>query len=126
MGGGIFAILIIIGVFVFGLYVLYFFFPIGIWLRAHISGVRISLLDLIDMKIRRIEPSPIVRSMIMAANAGIEIQKDALEAHSLAGGNVENVMTGIIEAKKKGKHISFKEACKLDLAHKVGNKRVFN
>jgi len=118
MEGGIFTYLIVIGVFIFGFYVLYFFVPFGIWFTAQISGVRISLLDLIDMKIRRVAPSPIVRSLIMAAKAGIEIQKDALEAHSMAGGNVENVMTGLIIAKNKDKNLSFKEACKLDLARK--------
>ncbi len=118
MEGGIFTYLIVIGVFIFGFYVLYYFFPFGIWFKAQISGVRISLLDLIDMKIRRVAPSPIVRSLIMAAKAGIEIQKDALEAHSMAGGNVENVMTGLIIAKSKNKDLSFKEACRLDLARK--------
>lgn len=70
------------------------------------------------MKIRRVAPSPIVRSMIMAAKAGIGIQKDALEAHSLAGGNVENVVIGMIIAKFKDEHLSFKDACRLDLAKK--------
>lgn len=124
MEGGIFTYLIVIGVFMFGFYVLYFFFPFGIWFTAQISGVRISLLELIDMKIRRVEPSPIVRSLIMAAKAGIEIQKDALEAHSMAGGNVENVMTGLIIAKNKDKDLSFKEACKLDLARKDLTKEI--
>jgi uncharacterized protein YqfA (UPF0365 family) len=118
MEDGIFSYLILIGVFIFGLYILFFFVPFGLWLRAKISGVRISLLELIYLKMRRVAPSPIVRSMIMAAKAGIEIKQDALEAHSLAGGNVENVVTGMIIAKNKNEYLSFKEACKMDLAKK--------
>jgi uncharacterized protein YqfA (UPF0365 family) len=118
MEGGIFTYLILIGVFIFGLYVLYSFVPFGIWVKAQISGVRISLLELINMKICRIAPSPIVRSMIMAARAHIEIHKDALEAHSKAGGDVEKVVREMIRARNNREHLSFKQACKLDLAIK--------
>lgn len=109
---------ILIGVSIFGFYVLCFFFPFGVWLKAIVSGVRIPLLDLIEMKLRRIAPSPIVRSMIMAAKAGIEIQQDALEAHSLAGGNVEHVVTEMINAHNREEHLSFYDACYKDLASK--------
>jgi uncharacterized protein YqfA (UPF0365 family) len=115
---GIFTYLILIGTFLFGLYILLFFVPFGLWLTAKISGVRISLLDLIYMKIRRVAPSPIVRSMIMAAKAGIKIQMEALEAHSMAGGNVENVVTDMLIAKNKNVQLSFREACQMDLARK--------
>jgi uncharacterized protein YqfA (UPF0365 family) len=118
MEGGIFAYLILIGTFLFGWYVLLYFAPFGLWIRAIISGVRLSLLDLIFMKIRRVAPAPIVRSMILAAKAGLEIQHEALEAHSLAGGNVENVVTGMIIAKNNKVYLSFKEACQMDLASK--------
>jgi len=114
----IFTYIIAIGLIIFGFYILFSFVPFGIWLSARISGVKISLLELIYMKMRRIAPSPIVRSMIMAAKAGIEIDKDALEAHSLAGGNVENVVTGMIIAKNRDEQLSYKEACKFDLANK--------
>ena len=118
MEGGIFTYLIFIGVLIFGVYVLCFFVPLGIWFTAQLSGVRISLIDLIDMKIRRVAPAPIVRSLIMAAKAGIDIQKDSLEAHTMAGGNVENVMKGLIMARNKDMDLSFRVACKLDLAGK--------
>lgn len=116
--GGIFSYLMVIGVIIFGLYVLCIFVPLGTWFTARISGIKISLLDLIYMKIRRIAPSPIVRSLIMAAKAGIEIKQDDLEAHSMAGGNVENVVAKMIAARKKARELSFKEACKMDLAPK--------
>lgn len=118
MENGIFNYLIVIGLFIFGFYVLFIYVPVGIWCTAKISGLRISLLDLIYMKMCRVAPSPIVKSMIMASKAGIEIQIDALSAHSRAGGNVENVVTEMIIAKNKDKQLSFKEACKKDLARK--------
>jgi uncharacterized protein YqfA (UPF0365 family) len=118
MENGNFTYLVFIGVFLFGLYILINFVPFGLWVTAKISGVRLSLLDLIYMKIRRVAPAPIVRSMIMATKAGIEIQVEALEAHSMAGGNVENVVTGMIIAKNRNVQLSFKEACQMDLARK--------
>lgn len=124
MEGGVFTYLIFVGVFIFGVYVLIVFVPFGIWITAMTSGVRISLLDLIYMKIRRIAPSPIVKSMIMALKAGIHIHMDALEAHSLAGGNVEKVVTRMITARNKNVQLSFREACKMDLAQKDHEKEI--
>ena len=115
MENGIISYLLFTGVFLFGIYVLLSFLPFGLWLTALFSGVRIPLLDLIDMKIRRVAPSPIVRSLIMARKAGIKIRKDDLEAHSLAGGDVENVVNGMIIAAKNKKHLSFSKACQMDL-----------
>lgn len=115
MENRIISYVLIIGTFLFGLYVLLFFVPFGLWLKAKISGVPMTLLDLIYLKMCRVAPSPIVKSMILAAKEGIEIQKEALEDHSRAGGNVENVVTGMIIAKRKKAHLSFKEACQLDL-----------
>jgi uncharacterized protein YqfA (UPF0365 family) len=118
MGNGIFAYLIGIGTFLFGLYVLVFFVPLGLWIKALISGLEITLLELIDMKIRRVPPSPIVQSMILAAKEGIDIQMEALEAHCMAGGDVEHVVQGMIVSRNNNVHLSFKEACEKDLARK--------
>ena len=64
------------------------------------------------------------KSIEMSAKAGIEIHMDALEEHSMAGGNVEHVITKLISAKNKEKHLSFKEACTLDLARKEVTKKL--
>lgn len=124
MEDGILAYLIIVGVSIFGFYILIAFIPFGTWITARVSGVRITLLDLIYMKVRRIATAPIVKCMIMAAKAGIDIQKDALEAHSMSGGNVENVVTGMIIARNKNKSLSFNKACKMDLAGKDLSKEI--
>jgi uncharacterized protein YqfA (UPF0365 family) len=117
MENGIFTYLILIGAIVFGVYVLFFFVPFGLWISARIAGIKITLLELVYMKMCRVPPAPIVKSMVMALEASLEIQKDALEAHSLAGGNVEKVVTSMIIAKNKGEYLSFQEACRMDLAN---------
>ena len=118
MEEGIVMYLILAGVFLFGLYVLIFLLPLGLWLKARISGVHITLLDLINMKVCRIPPSTVVEAMIMAVRSGIEINIEALEAHCKAGGNVENVLRQMILARDKNKKLSFHEACQLDLTGK--------
>ena len=117
MEGGLVTYLIIAGTILFGLYIIVFFVPFGLWITAKVAGVRITLLELIDMKMRRVAPSPIVRSLIMAVKADIEIQLESLEEHSMAGGNVENVITTMIKARNKNKQLSFEEACERDLAN---------
>ncbi|HKK63804.1 MAG TPA: flotillin-like FloA family protein, partial [Bacteroidales bacterium] len=78
---------------IIGLWIILYFIPIGLWFTALLSGVRISLLQLILMRWRKVPPSVIVRSMIEAHKAGLsEIKRDALEAHYLAGGHVEQVV----------------------------------
>jgi len=116
MENGIIAYLILVGTFLFGVYILFTFAPIILWVKAIKSGIGITLLDLIDMKVRRVPPAPIVRSMIIAVKAGIDLQREALEAHGMAGGNVVHVVELLIMAKKKKAPLSFKAACEQDLA----------
>ena len=118
MEEGIFTYLVFIGLFLFGLYVLVFLLPFGLWLKARISGVKLMLLDLINMKVCRISPSKVIEAMIMAARAGIEINIETVEAHCKAGGNVEHVIRLMILAKEKNTKLTFEEACQLDFAGK--------
>ncbi|MCB0806639.1 MAG: flotillin-like FloA family protein, partial [Bacteroidales bacterium] len=82
---------------------------------ARLSGVDISIIQLVFMKYRKIPPDLIVRAMIKCTKAGVEIDHEALEAHYLAGGNLENVINGLIYAKAKNKKLTFMQASKLDL-----------
>jgi uncharacterized protein YqfA (UPF0365 family) len=108
----ILAIFILLFTFIIILY----FFPIGIWFTAILSGVDISLLELILMRFRKVPPALIVRSMIEANKAGIEgLDNITLQAHLLAGGNIVNVVHGLISAKKAGLTLTIKNACKADL-----------
>ena len=102
---------------IIGLWIILYFIPIGLWFTALLSGVRISLLQLILMRWRKVPPTKIVRSMIEATKAGLaSIKRDELEAHYLAGGHVEQVIHALVSASKANIDLSFKMATAIDLA----------
>ena len=109
-------IVIIVGS-IIGLWIIFYFIPVGLWFSALISGVRISLLQLILMRWRKVPPSIIVRAMIVAHKAGlIQINRDELEAHFLAGGHVVKVVHALVSANKANIELSFQMATAIDLA----------
>jgi len=109
-------IVIIIGS-IIGLWIIFYFIPVGLWFSALISGVRISLLQLILMRWRKVPPNVIVRAMIEAHKAGLrEIKRDELEAHYLAGGHVEKVVHALVSAAKANIELTFQMATAIDLA----------
>ncbi len=109
--------IIIVVASIIGLWIILYFIPIGLWFTALLSGVRISLLQLILMRWRKVPPTVIVRSMIEAYKAGLAtIQRDELEAHYLAGGHVEQVIHALVSASKANIDLSFKMATAIDLA----------
>jgi uncharacterized protein YqfA (UPF0365 family) len=102
---------------IIGLWIILYFIPIGLWFTALLSGVRISLLQLILMRWRKVPPTVIVRSLIEATKAGLEaIKRDELEAHFLAGGHVEQVIHALVSASKANIDLSFQMATAIDLA----------
>lgn len=98
------------------LIILLWFFPVALWFQALISGVRISLLQLILMRWRKVPPGTIVMAMITGTKAGIKLDPNALEAHYLAKGNVPNVVNALISADKANISLDFKMAAAIDLA----------
>ncbi len=108
-------ILYIVGVIVFLMVVLYFV-PLGLWFQALVSGVRISLIQLIFMRWRKVPPSIIVRAMIEGTKAGLTLNRNDLEAHYLAGGHVEKVVHALVSAEKANIELSFNMATAIDLA----------
>ncbi len=107
--------------FIAALVVLFFVFlyyvPILLWFSALVSGVRISLLQLVLMRIRKVPPGVIVRAMIEAYKAGIkDLKRDDLEAHYLAGGHVERVIHALVSANKANIDLTFQMATAIDLA----------
>ena len=113
-GIGIYVI-IIIGAIIL-LWILLYFIPIGLLFQALVSGVRISLLQLIFMRWRKVPPPIIVRAMIEADKAGLKLNRDELEAHYLAGGHVAQVVHALVSANKANIDLSFKMATAIDLA----------
>lgn len=115
MGAGEY-VFIIIGVLVVLMLFLYLV-PLGLWFQAMVSGVRISLLQLIFMRWRKVPPSVIVRALIEATKADIApIKRDQLEAHYLAGGHVEKVVHALVSASKANIDLTFNMATAIDLA----------
>jgi uncharacterized protein YqfA (UPF0365 family) len=98
------------------LLILLYFIPIGLWFQALVSGVRISLLQLIFMRWRKVPPSIIVRSLIEGTKAGIELKRNDLEAHYLAGGHIEQVVHALVSADKANIELTFNMATAIDLA----------
>ncbi|MBO4787375.1 MAG: flotillin-like protein FloA [Lachnospiraceae bacterium] len=90
--------------------------PVGIWISAIASGVKVSVFSLVGMKLRRVKPALIVRPMIKATKAGLPVKSNQLEAHYLAGGNVDKVINALIAAERAGISMSFEKASAIDLA----------
>lgn len=90
--------------------------PVMLWISALASGVRVSIITLIAMRLRRVIPSRIVNPMIKATKAGITININQLESHFLAGGNVDRVVNALIAAHRATIHLEFERAAAIDLA----------
>ena len=89
---------------------------IGLWLSSLLSGVPINLFQLMFMRIRKVPPSTIVNAMVTSHKAGIQLTRDELEAHFLAGGNVPAVVSALISADKANIVLGFQQAAAIDLA----------
>lgn len=92
------------------------FIPVGLWITAMFSGVKISILTLVGMNIRRVKPTNIVNPMIKATKAGLNLTIDKLEAHLLAGGDVNMVVNALIAAQRANIMLEFEQAAAIDLA----------
>jgi uncharacterized protein YqfA (UPF0365 family) len=108
--------LIWIAIAIVGLIILLWFFPVTLWFQALISGVRISLIQLVLMRWRKVPPSTIVMAMVTGTKAGLKLDANALEAHYLAKGNVPKVVNALISADKANIALDFKMAAAIDLA----------
>lgn len=92
------------------------FVPVGLWITAFFSGVKVRISTLIGMRLRRVVPNRIVNPMIKATKAGLDINIDELEAHFLAGGNINTVVDALIAAQRANIPLEFERAAAIDLA----------
>lgn len=97
---------------------------IGLYVRAWVSNAPVGLFNMIAMRLRRVPVSLMVGSRITAVKAGIPLGTDPLEAHYLAGGNVEATVLALIAADKAGIPLEFNRACAIDLATRGTGKTV--
>ncbi len=97
-------------------WLLFSYIPVRLWIAALAAGVRISLGSLVGMRLRKVPPQVIVDPQINATKAGLHLDLDQLEAHYLAGGNVNRVVQALISADKAGIELRFQQAAAIDLA----------
>ncbi len=100
------------------LFLIFFFYliPVGLWITAFFSGVRVSIFTLIGMRLRKVSPSLIIRPLISATKAGLKLNINEMEAHFLAGGNVPLIINALISAGKANIDLDFRRATAIDLA----------
>lgn len=94
-----------------------YFIPIGLWISAYFAGVKVAIFkDLVGMRLRKVPPRQIITPKISATKAGLAIELDRMEAHFLAGGNVNAVTLALISADKANIDLTFERAASIDLA----------
>jgi uncharacterized protein YqfA (UPF0365 family) len=88
----------------------------GLWVQALFAGAKVTIAQLIGMKLRKVDSQTIVLSKIQAVRAGLDVTTDALESHYLAGGRVRNVVIALIAADRANIDLTWKTATAIDLA----------
>lgn len=115
MNSYLFTIVVIIAV-VSLISVFFTFVPLGLWVSSLAANVKVSIFNLIGMRLRRVTPSKIVIPLIKSTKAGMGLNVNQLEAHYLAGGNVDNVVNALIAAHRADIDLQFEKAAAIDLA----------
>lgn len=92
------------------------FVPLGLWISALAAGVNVGIFTLVGMRLRRVPPAQIVMPLIKANKAGLDINVNQLEAHYLAGGNVDRVIDALIAAHRAQIPLPFERSAAIDLA----------
>ncbi len=113
-GFGLIIVLIVLAIFVLWLFL--YFIPLGLWFSAVFARVYVPIGQLIGMRIRKVPPAIIINALVSATKAGLKLNRDDLEAHFLAGGNVRSVVNALISADKANIPLDFKAATAIDLA----------
>ncbi len=108
--------ILIIGGSILFLFLFLFFVPVGLWITALFSGVRVGIGQLIGMRLRKIPPSMVVNNLIKSTKAGLSISITEIETHYLAKGNIDAVIDALISAEKANIDLNFKLATAIDLA----------
>lgn len=113
---GLIASFLIVVVIVIALIVFFTFVPIGLWISAMAASAHVSIGSLIGMRFRRINPARVVMPYIKATKAGLKLSSNEMEAHVLAGGNIDRVIDALIAAESADIPLEFESARAIDLA----------
>jgi len=107
---------LLVAIIIVALVIILWFFPVALWFQALLSGVHISLIQLVLMRWRGVNPRTIVYAMITGTKAGLKLRANELEAHYLAKGHVTKVVQALISANKANIPLDFNQAAAIDLA----------
>lgn len=110
------SILVIVVLGIIGFFIFLYFVPVNLWITAIFSGVNVSLVSLVFMRVRKVPPRIIIESLITSTKAGLNLTVADLETHYLAGGHVPSVIRALISADKANVPLTFKQAAAIDLA----------
>lgn len=116
MSIGLVSFLLVVFFIIIAVVVILSFIPVGLWISALAAGVKIGIITLIGMRLRRVPPAKIVNPLIKADKAGLMVTVNQLEAHYLAGGNVDRVVDALIAAERADISLPFERAAAIDLA----------
>jgi uncharacterized protein YqfA (UPF0365 family) len=105
-------VILLVGVF----FLIIFFSFLRLWIQCLLTGARISIWDLVGMKLRNVDYAMIVRQKIALVQAGVKVSTQEMEAHYLSRGNVPKTATAVIAAHKAGMDLPWRIAAAIDLA----------
>ncbi len=108
--------LVLVAAIIIAIILFFRFIPVALWISALAANVRIGIWNLVGMRLRRVVPAKIVNPLIKAVKAGLDIPINKLEAHYLAGGNVDRVVNSLIAAQRADIPLEFERAAAIDLA----------
>ena len=111
IGSGVF---VVFGIIIAAIFL--HFVPIGLWISALAADVHVGIFTLIGMRMRRVPPAKIVMPLIKANKAGLDVNVNQLEAHYLAGGNVDKVVDALIASQRAQIVLPFERSAAIDLA----------
>lgn len=109
-------LLVLVGVIGLLIVLFFSFVPVGLWISSLAANVKVSIFNLIGMRLRRVKPDRIVLPLIKAVKAGLDLNVNQLEAHHLAGGNIDGVVNALIASERAGIELPFEKAAAIDLA----------
>ncbi|SDL21479.1 flotillin-like protein FloA [Lacicoccus qingdaonensis] len=116
ISGGLLTVIFLIVVIFIVLSFILSFVPVGLWISAIAAGVKVGIFTLVGMRLRRVKPKRVIEPMIKGDKAGIDLNTNQLEAHFLAGGNVDRVVDALIAAHRADINLTFERCAAIDLA----------
>lgn len=116
ISGGLLTVIFLIVVIFIVLSFVLSFVPVGLWISAIAAGVKVGIFTLVGMRLRRVKPKRVIEPMIKAHKAGLQLSTNQLEAHFLAGGNVDRVVDALIAAQRANINLTFERCAAIDLA----------